>query len=38
VGTASINFISATTATITYTIGGTTVSNKSITKLDFRRV
>jgi hypothetical protein len=38
VGTASINFTSATTATITYTISGTTVSNKSITKLDFRRV
>jgi hypothetical protein len=35
VGSATINFTSATTATITYTISGTTVSNKSITKLDF---
>ena len=34
VGTATINFTSATTATITYTISGTTVS-KSITKLIF---
>jgi Cytochrome C oxidase, cbb3-type, subunit III len=35
VGSVAINFTSATTATITYTISGTTVSNKSITKLDF---
>ena len=35
VGTATINFTSATTATITYSISGTTVSNKTITKLDF---
>ncbi len=35
VGSATINFTSATTAIITYTISGTTVNNKSITKLDF---
>lgn len=35
VGSVTINFTSATTATITYTINGTTVSNKGITKLDF---
>jgi len=35
VGSATINFTSATTATLSYTISGTTVSNKSITKLDF---
>ena len=35
VGSATINFTSATTATITYTISGTTVSDKNIIKLDF---
>jgi len=35
VGSVTINFTSATTATLSYTISGTTVSNKSITKLDF---
>jgi hypothetical protein len=35
VGSVTINFTSATTATITYTISDTTVSNKSITKLAF---
>lgn len=35
VGSATINFTSATTATISYTISGTTVSNKCISKLDF---
>lgn len=34
-GSASINFTSATTATLSYTINGTTVSNKSLTKTQF---
>ena len=35
VGSATINFTSNTTATISYTISGKTVSNKCISKLDF---
>jgi lysyl endopeptidase len=35
VGSATINFTSATTATLSYTINNTTVSNKSISKLIF---
>ena len=35
VGSVTINFTSATTAVLSYTISGTTVSNKSITKLIF---
>ena len=35
VGSVTINFTSATTATLSYTINGITVSNKSITKIIF---